>query len=772
MTEVIIIMQKKFPIVESFHSYKGRLPKGKLLSILGALFLTSGLTLAFAPIAHADMTILEGTPEYGPGYTIYKAVVEPGQTYNNVYGVRSNTDSTYHGEVVINKGTVTGTVYGCRALSGDELTKASCNKVDITDSNVGTVYGGYAYGGCNNASVHQNVVTINGGSVSMYIYGGNADGSTLSVTGNTVTINNAQIGKTVYGGCAFNTSSWLSMLRNKVNINGGTLNGSVYGGYASGSATASNSNTVTIDGGAVIKGSVYGGYALSTNSDAKNNTVYIKDGTLNSHIYGGIGRNATGNTIVLYGGDLSQADLYGYSDGRKSHAANTLEVWSSNMSIKSAQNFESYFFIVPEGMSNQADKYMLRTVTPINLSGTEVGVAMQNGTTLNIGDKINLIDKTEGTPTYASLVGKELKGGTLFTNYDFQLSTIGDTNTLVATCASKPYEGKEERPIIGDFPPPQPAGQADPEAKALVEGQAASVALLAEGNEFASGQALSDAKVAAQAATSEGDGIAAFASFGGGKSRYATGSHVNMYSTDFIAGLAKEFKSTKQDMLLGAFFEMGRGNYSSYNHFDRFDVRGDGNAHYYGGGLMFELEHSQKQGLYLQAIGRVGSMSNEWSSNDYGDCVAYETRHSYYGAAATVGYEGKLSKNYGYDLYGKFMWTHQNGDGADIEGEKLQFQDIDSVKARFGARLSYDGCKAVKPFIGLAWEREFKGESRAKVNGYEIDRPSLNGNSGLLELGVSYKPQSKSNWQLDLTATGYTGARRGVAGQAHFSWNF
>ena len=765
-------MSKNFPIEKSFYSYKGKLPKGKLLPLLGALFLTGGLTFALTPMVHADMADLEGTPEISPGCTVFKATVEPGQTYPNVYGVRDNTDSTSYGEVTINGGTVTGTVYGCRAISGDALTKASCNKVTSTDSTVATMYGGYAYGGSHNASVHQNIVTINGGSVTMYVYGGNADGSTLSVTGNKVIINHASIGKTVYGGCAFNTASWLSMLRNEVTINGGTVNGSVYGGYASGSATASNSNTVTIEGGAHIKGSVYGGYALSSNSDAKNNTVYIVDGTIDGHIYGGIGRNATGNTVVLYGGDLTQADLYGYSDGRKSHSANTLEVWGRDISIRSAQNFENYYFVVPKGMVNQADRYMLRSATPVNMSGTNVGVAMQNGTTLNIGDKINLIDKTEATPACVSLVGKELKGGTLFTNYDFTLSTIGDAHTLVATATSEPYEKGERQITLGSVPPPQPAGQADPEAKAIVEGQAASVALLAEGNEFASGQALSDARASASAAAAEGEGIAAFATFGGGRSRYATGSHVNMHSTDFIAGLAKEFKDSKQDMLLGAFFEMGRGNYSSYNHFDLYDVRGDGNAHYYGGGLMFQLEPSQKQGLYLQAIGRAGSMSNDWSTNNYIEPVAYATNHSYYGAAATIGYEGKLSKNYGYDLYGKFMWTHQNGDDADIQGEKLQFQDIDSVKTRFGARLSYDGCKAVKPFIGLAWEREFKGEARAKVDGYEIDRPSLKGNSGLLELGVSYKPQSKSNWQLDLTATGYTGARRGVAGQAQFSWKF
>ncbi|MCQ2603577.1 MAG: autotransporter outer membrane beta-barrel domain-containing protein [Spirochaetia bacterium] len=713
-------------------------------------------------------TTLDGTPESTSVGTVYTATVKPGETYNQVYGVHSgNTDSKCYGVVNIDQGTVTGTVYGNRAISVNELTKAACNRVNIVDSTVGTVCGGYAYGGSDQASVSQNIVNITGGSVTMYVYGGNADGSTLSVTGNEVTLDHVTVGKTVYGSCAFNTASWLDMRRNTVTINGGSVNGSVYGGYASGSAAVSNNNTVIIEGGAHIKGSVYGGYALSSNSDAKYNTVFIKDSTVNNHIYGGIGRNAVGNTVVLYGGgDLTQADLYGYSDGRKSHSANTLEVWGSNISIRSAQNFENYYFIVPDGMVNQSDKYMLKSATPVNLSGTNVGIAMQNGTALNIGDTINLIDKTEATPAWVSLVGRELKGGTLFTNYDFQLSTTGDSHTLVATVASEPY--REGGIISGQ----KPAGQAIPETKALAEGQAASVALLGEGSELAAGQALADAKTAAGMAAAEGENLAAFATFGGGGSRYDTGSHVDMRSAGFLAGLAKEFSGHKGDLLMGMFFETGHGDYSTHNHFEDGLIDGDGDAHYYGGGLMFQWNSSGEKGLYMQAMGRMGGMSNDWSSDDFSEKVDYDTYHCYWGTSVSVGYQGNVGKYIGYDVNGRFMWNHLEGDDADVKGEQLHFQDIDSVRTRIGLRMSYEGFRIVRPFIGGAWEREFDGEANAKVNGCKIDAPDLKGNTGLLELGVSCKPGNNADWRLDLSAAGYMGVRRGLSGSAYFTCNF
>ena len=118
------------------------------------------------------------------------------------------------------------------------------------------------------------------------------------------------------------------------------------------------------------------------------------------------------------------------------------------------------------------------------------------------------------------------------------------------------------------------------------------------------------------------------------------------------------------------------------------------------------------------------------------------------------------------------MWNHLEGDDADVKGEQLKFHDMDSVKTRIGLKVAYDGLRIGKPFIGGAWEREFNGGFNADVNNCSINSPDLKGDTGLLELGVSCKPEKSSNWQLDLSATGYMGVRRGLSGSIYFVCNF
>lgn len=748
-------MNKKNSQADCYDIHSKIISKGKILfALLVAMILTN------LPVIHAA-EILVGTPTNIGGIIIFKADVLPGQTYSNVFGLTgNNTDSNCYAEVNINEGTVSGAIYGNRAISGAEVSRSSLNTVNFINSTAGTVYGGYAYGGSNNATVHQNSVNITGGSVSMFVYGGNADGSTISVTGNRVNIKNALIEKAVYGGCAFNTSSWLSMLRNTVEIENSTVNGSIYGGYASGSNTAANNNTVTINGNSIINGSICGGYALSANSDSKNNTVIILNGTLKNRIYGGIGRNATGNTIVLKGGNLTKSELYGYSDGRKSHSGNTLEIWTPEITVKSAQNFERFMFVVPEDVLN-TDTFMLKTLSPINLSGTTVGVAVENGTVVSIGDSIKLIDNVVDTATVESLVGKELKGGTLFLPCDFLL-TVED-NALVATI--KEAYSQNERPFG------EPLGGVISKNIGLVVGQIASVDLLSEGNDLALNIAMSDAETAADMAQVGGESFSAFITTGGGKSDYYTGNHINMLSNNLVAGVSRKLSNFKtDDALLGLYFETGNSDYSTFNSTDEGSVFGEGSSQYCGGGLMFQMKMLENRALCLQTISRLGSLDNDWDSDDFSEKVVCNTNHVFMGSSFGVVYQGEIGNGFGYDVCGKVMWTHQNGTSADINGEKLEFNSIDQIKTRLGSTMAYSNEK-IKAFLSVAWERQFNENATATINGvYPLETQAFVGNIGLLEFGTSFTLHD--NWQFDLVATDYFGVRKGFKGSAFLSFDF
>jgi hypothetical protein len=81
-------------------------------------------------------------------------------------------------------------------------------------------------------------------------------------------------------------------------------------------------------------------------------------------------------------------------------------------------------------------------------------------------------------------------------------------------------------------------------------------------------------------------------------------------------------------------------------------------------------------------------------------------------------------------------------------------------------------CLTSAPADVAAWEREFDGRARASVNGYALDAPSLRGNTGVAELGLSVRPSQALPLFVDVGAQGYAGKREGVTGtlQARFEF--
>ncbi|MDR0549575.1 MAG: autotransporter domain-containing protein [Deltaproteobacteria bacterium] len=93
------------------------------------------------------------------------------------------------------------------------------------------------------------------------------------------------------------------------------------------------------------------------------------------------------------------------------------------------------------------------------------------------------------------------------------------------------------------------------------------------------------------------------------------------------------------------------------------------------------------------------------------------------------------------DLYGKYFWTRRKGDDVALStGERLQFMDADSSRFRLGGRLAYKASDRVSPYVGAAFAKEFDGKARAKSDGVDLDAPSIKGNTGLGEIGLTFRP--------------------------------
>ena len=183
------------------------------------------------------------------------------------------------------------------------------------------------------------------------------------------------------------------------------------------------------------------------------------------------------------------------------------------------------------------------------------------------------------------------------------------------------------------------------------------------------------------------------------------------------------------------------------------------------------------KGLYAEASLRAGSLTSDYESDDLrdnisGNTASYNLNSTYYGAHAGLGYIFAITNRASMDIYGKYFWTHQEGQSATILGNKFNFEAMDSQRMRLGGRFDYEVLESVRPYLGAAWEHEFDGTARATTYGYDVPAPSLKGSSGMGEVGLTWNPLSAQEFSLDCGIQGYLGQREGVSGNLQLRYEF
>ncbi|MDR2892521.1 MAG: autotransporter-associated beta strand repeat-containing protein [Deltaproteobacteria bacterium] len=341
---------------------------------------------------------------------------------------------------------------------------------------------------------------------------------------------------------------------------------------------------------------------------------------------------------------------------------------------------------------------------------------------------------------------------------------------------------------------------ASPESKAFSEGFLAGLALLNQGGELAAGQGMQKVRTALSDAEAGQDEqqvkLASFSAVSGSMSGYSSGSRVDMSSVSLLTGLAagwmgEDFakQSGLRSLMLGMFFEYGNGSYDTHNSFSNIaSVRGDGSAYYLGGGILAraDLNDTGPGHFYVEASGRMGKVYNEYGSSDLRDSNtgvtgSYDSSSLYHSLHLGAGYLWNVSDLAELDLYGKYLWTRQEGESVTLSnGDPVKFKDVESQRLRIGGRFTYAVDKTITPYIGAAYEHEFDGEARASTYGYSIDTPSLRGNTGIGEIGLTLKPFTKDAdgtgkslpLSFDLGVQGYSGVRKGVSGSLQVKFEF
>ena len=643
---------------------------------------------------------------------------------SNILNISGSVTKAYGGYA--DNGTVTS---GCIAMSSDNLLTVSGAATDA--------YGGYAESRKGTATVSRNILIIeHGGVVGLNAYGGWAEGGNDDLDyGNAIATGNKVILK-----------------------NGAKLVNDAYGGFAhskNGSANASG-NTVNIDTGEIINGKVYGGYADSKDeAKANNNTVIL-------------GTNLKTNSLAnvsLFGGYAKST-----SQDLQESIGNTLEIWTKALNVKSINNFDNYYFILPSGTQDGDNILKIVGGAATTLSQqTNFSAAVASGTTLTPGSRISLINNengikntsgnllTRGTDYSETLKAK--KGVSL--DYDFIISN--DANNIYAT--------------VVDI-------KASPKTKAVMEGRLGGLGVLNLGADLATGEGMRQALGATEpGGTASGTTtVAPFAAASAGKQRLVTGSHVNVNSISGLAGVAARKNYDTMSVTGGGFFEFGYARNKTFNSTDSGDVNGKGNAHYYGLGLLSRLNLTDTvlKNMYFEGSVRFGRIFNDWHTNDMVDRISgkraeFDSSNNYYGIHMGLGYVLQASDRLALDMYGKVLWSHLDGKKTKVADDQYKFADVDSWRSRIGARADYTLNDKVELYAGAAWEHEFKGDAKAKIFHsnltYDVPSPSTRGNSAVLDFGVAFNAL-KPGLKLGFGVTGYLGKREGVSGNLQAKYEF
>ncbi|WP_162166668.1 hypothetical protein [Campylobacter fetus] len=729
---------------------------------------------------------------------ISKLVAVFGVTTYNPGNVAAANGTIYYSNTA--PGTITISSSTINNAIAPSSTSLNDNIVNIysasSSSDVDIVLGGYS----DTEAAERNTVNISGGTISANIYGGRS--YLDSATNNTVNISDGTINNNIYGGF----SSLGSATNNTVNIYGGTINGSIYGG----SGSSATNNTVNISGGTISN--IFGG----SGSSATNNTVNISGGTISENIYGGYSTSATNNTINISGTPTFGTDtiIYGgYSSSSSIDVTtgNTLNIKTSKLSVKDIANFEFINFYLDKSIKADDTLLTLNSAGTTDLSNSKIGVGVISGDTpvLSSNDKIILIDKPNGSLISPSDMSNNIKVMQGISNsYEFTLSTVGGSNIVASLTPPStpviippPYvpptpitpvepiepDKEPEVPVIPTEPDPTEPDPVEPviepevpvqpvtpytineKQKAVLEGGFVSSLMLNNSN-----QALeSGLQDMSQALNASGANETSIGNTNVSSTRNKTGSHVDVKSISLLVGFAKK---ANDSFMYSAFFEAGFGNYDSYNNFSTGDIKGSGDSSYYGFGVLSKFDMINN--YYFENSLRVGQIKSDFSSDDFGIATpissSFDSKRYYIGAHIGLGKVINLNNSSNLDIYTKVFYTKVDSEDITMStNDRFRLDAINSVSAKLGFLYNYELKENLSLYSGASFSKEFNAEAKGRniSYNYDLDSPSMKGNTRSLEAGIKLKPISNNDkLSLDLGIVGLVGKSEGVSGKFGFKW--
>lgn len=394
------------------------------------------------------------------------------------------------------------------------------------------------------------------------------------------------------------------------------------------------------------------------------------------------------------------------------------------------------------------------TLAQGDLDLSHIDVTIKNLDGLKANESYKLIHTAGGTiHVDAGTVFKT--EGTLFTDTTWKFTKDFDKDTLSTGDFVKDDGGSG---IIPDVTP-------NDNSRTLSDAILGSVAVINQGASFIANEGLN-----AMDSASLVDQSAVFGTLGGGKTRYDTGSRVDVDCMSLVTGLVT--RVTPEWMVAG-YVEAGFGNSESSTH----DASAEGNHDYYGVGLASRYHFNLP--VYVDGSLRFGTASTEFSGKYTEESAKYDANSLYGSAHIGLGYVFDLADKVSLDVYGRYIFTYLEGDTVSLgttDHERLKSEDTKTHTMQVGAMLRGTTPENISWRFGLAYEHVADGDAEStvftKTDLVALDIPTLEGDSAIVDLGITMRSKPTDPMALDLGLKGYVGDYQGVTGTVTWSYAF
>ena len=525
--------------------------------------------------------------------------------------------------------------------------------------------------------------------------------------------------------------------------------------------TFTNKNTIV----SVNKSDITNGYVAGTlvaladggQVEINNQTVVVSNSTVDD-VYGtgivasgDVSARINNQTIVLDNATV-EGGVYAVSvkNGTSTRSGNDVELTNSRLQLSgtntvgSISGFDTIGLNVTEANKEKA----VLTVTDADAGQMEF-----NGVTIEIASD----DFLESSDTYQLI---NVEGG----KYTFKDLTVKESHTFLETTYTADGDvvlGNGENLTSENDLFNNKTVKATESSKTLAESLLGTVAFVNQGAEF-----IADEGIAAMVDAAKLGEVTAFGVMQGGSTHYNTGSYVDVDGVTFMAGAGLR---VNPNWTMAGFVEAGWANSASHVE----GTRGDGDHEYFGVG--FATRYQTDGVLYADGSLRAGRATTEFAGRYGQDSASYDAKSLYMSAHVGLGALWDLNESLKLDTYARYMVTYLDDDDVSLNNrynDKLELDSTVTHAVRAGARLLGDFNDYASWKVGAAYEHVFDGDAESAVNSFSLDVPSLEGDTGVFELGLRIRLSLESDWAVDLGAKGYVGDREGVTGNMTVRYSF